>query len=100
MIETIVTPNRLTNEERETVIVYDNIEKVWTMDSTVVKHFNKALKQGWTPITQLVYEDGTVCGMVLKASTNAITIRNPNKKRVMSDEQMKNLHRRDEDDED
>ena len=100
MVDTIKITNRLTNTERETVLVYDNIEKVWTMDSTVTKHFNKALKQGWTPITQMVYEDGTVCGMVLKAPAKAITIRDPNKKRVMNELQMGNLRRRDEEDED
>ena len=101
MIETIKIFNRLTNTEKETVLVYDNVEKVWTMDSTVTKHFNKALKQGWTPITQMVYEDGTVCGMVLKAPAKAITIRDPNKKRVMSELQMKNLHgHSDDEDED
>lgn len=98
MIETIQVNSRLSNEERETIIGYDNIDKVWTMDSTIVKHFNKALKQGWTPKVRYVYDDGTVCGMVLVAPEHAITIRNPNKKRVMNDEQMKNLHRRDEED--
>ena len=99
-METIKLTSRLTNEERETVLVYDNIDKVWYMDSTLQKHANKAKKQGWVQTAEYVYEDGTVCGGVFEASEKAITIRNPNKKRVMSDEQMKNLHRRDEEDED
>jgi hypothetical protein len=63
---------------------------MWVMDSMVPKHFRKALKQGWTPIRQYVYDDGTVCGMVLTAPDRAITIRNTDKKK-MSEKQMTNL---------
>ena len=98
MIETIKMTGKLFTEERETIIVYDGSTKMWTMDTTIPKHFRKALKQGWTPKTQYAYEDGTVCAMVLTAPEKAITIRNPNKTRVMSDKQMNNLHRHDEED--
>ena len=70
------------------------------MDTTVPKHCNKAIKQGWKQTAEYVYDDGSVCGGAFEASAKAITFRNPNKKRVMSDEQMKNLHRHDEEDED
>ncbi len=101
MVKTVTTTAKLSNEERETVLVYDNIDKVWHMDSTIPKHFRKVLKQGWTPVTEYVYEDGTVCGMELIASEKAITFRNPNKKRVMSEKQMGNLlGHSDEDEED
>ena len=77
MMETIkMCGNKLTNEERETLLNYDNIEKVWVMDSFVPKHFRKALKQGWTPIKEYVYDDGTVFGMTLIAPERAISIRN------------------------
>lgn len=98
-METIKVTSRLSAEERETVLVYDNIDKVWLMDSTIPKHFNRAVKQGWTPTTQYVYEDGTVCGMALTAPARAITIRSTAKKQL-SDKQLKNLSRdEDEDDE-
>ena len=97
-METIKVTTRLSAEERETVLVYDNIDKVWTMDSTVSKHFNRALKQGWTPITQYVYEDGTVCGMALTAPARSITIRNTAKKQL-SDKQLENLSSNEDDDE-
>jgi hypothetical protein len=100
MIKTTKINNKLSNEERETILVYDNIDKAWIMDSTIAKHFNKALKQGWTPISQSVYEDDTICGMVLTAPAKAITIRNPNKKRVMSELQMGNLHGHGDDEDD
>ena len=98
-MEIIKVTTRLSTEERETVLVYDNVDKVWRMDTTIPKHINKAKKQGWTQTAEYIYEDGTVCGGAFEASAKAITIRDPNKKRVMSDEQMKNLHRRDDEDE-
>lgn len=97
---TIKITGKLTNEERETVIIYDNIDKKWRADATLVKHANKFKKQGWIQIAEYVYEDGTVCGGIFEASDKGITIRNPNKKRVMNELQMKNLHKHDEDDED
>ena len=99
-METIKVSARLSAEERETVLVFDAAEKMWTMDTSVPKHFRKALKQGWTPTIQYEYEDGTVCAMVLTAPEKAITIRNPNKTRVMSELQMGNLHRHDEEEDD
>ena len=94
-MKTIKIYNKLTLEERETILTYDSVDKEWTMTSMVPKHFRKALKQDWKPVTQYVYEDGTVCGMVLTAPDRAITIRNTTKKQ-MSDEQMKNLMSDDE----
>ena len=97
-METIKVTTRLSAEERETILNYDNVDRVWRMDSTVPKHFNKALKQKWTPIAQYVYEDGTICGMALTAPARAITIRSTEKKQ-MSEAQMCNLLGDDEEDE-
>ena len=99
-METIRVNCRLSAEERETVIVYDNIDKKWRVDTTLPKHINKFKKQGWVQTVEYVYEDGSVCGGAFEAVDKGITIRNPNKKRVMSDEQMKNLHKYEEDDDD
>ena len=98
-METIKVTTRLSTEERETVLVYDNIDKVWHMDSTVPKHCNKAKKQGWVQTTEYVYDDGTVCGGAFTAPARAITIRSAEKKQ-MSEKQMNNLRGDDEDDED
>lgn len=96
MMETIkMMGNNLTNEERETLLSHDAITKSWTMDSTEMKYVRKALKQGWTPIKQYVYEDGTVCGMVLTAPERSVTIRNVDKKKL-SDKQIANLYSEDE----
>lgn len=89
-METIRINSRLTIEERETILVYDSVDKTWTMDTTVSKHMNKAKKQGWTQFTEYVYDDGTACGGVFSAPARAITIRNAEKKQ-MSEKQMGNL---------
>ena len=90
-METIKITNRLTNEERETVIIYDNIDKKWRVDTTLTRQANKLKKQCWTQTSEYVYEDGMVIGGCFEGSEGAITFRNPNKKRVMSEKQMKNL---------
>lgn len=89
-MKTIKVNGKLTAEEKETHLSYDVIDRVWVMDSTVPKHFRKALKQGWNPVTQYVYEDGTVCGMVLTAAERAVTIRSTIKKE-MSEKQLENI---------
>ncbi len=87
---TITIASKLSADEREVHLYYDADTKLWTMDSTVPKYFRKALRQGWTPVKQYVYDDGTICGMVLTAPEKSVTIRNTAKKQ-MSDEQMRNL---------
>ena len=91
-METIkVSGNKLTNEEREVYLYLDPIEKTWVLDTFIPKYFRKALKQGWTPIRQYVYDDGTVCGMSLVAPERAVTIRNVDKKKL-SEKQLNNLN--------
>lgn len=91
-METIKVYEKISAEERETILVYDNVAKEWIMDSGVPKHFRKALKQGWNPIRQYVYDDDTVCAMVLTAPERSITIRNTEKKQ-MSEKQLGNLNK-------
>lgn len=98
-METIKVNCRLSADERETILLYDNVDKVWRMDSTVPKHYNKAKKQGWTQTAEFVYEDGSICGGAFEAPARAITIRSTEKKQ-MSEKQLNNLHdNEDEDDE-
>lgn len=98
-MERIKVTTRLTTEERETVLVYDNVDKKWLMDTTIPKHLNKAKKQGWTQTAEYVYEDGSSCGGAFEAPARAITIRNAEKKQ-MSEKQMGNLSGEDDEDED
>ena len=89
-METIKIYSKPTLEERETHLSYNPIDDEWIMDSSIPKDFRKALKQGWTPIRQYVFEDGTVCCMLLSAPYRAVTIRNTQKKK-MSEKQLSNL---------
>ena len=89
-MKTVKIMSRLVTEERETVLTYDYVDKMWRMDTTVMKHANKAKKQGWTQIAEYVYEDGVVCGGAFEATDRAVTIRNA-EKRQMSEAQMDNL---------
>lgn len=83
-IKTKKITNKISIAERETHIYRE--DDGWTMDSTVPKDFNAALRKGWTPVEQTVYDDGTVCGMILKAIPSAVTIRK-NAARSISEEQ-------------
>lgn len=98
-MDTIKLNYRLTIEERETILVYDSVDKVWKMDTTIAKHMNKAKKQGWMQTVEYVYDDETPCGGVFEAPARAITIRNAEKKQ-MSEKQMGNLLSDDESEDD
>ena len=89
--------SKLTNEERETLLNYDYTTKRWLMDSTVMKHVNRAINRGWMPLKQYIYEDGTVFGMMLEAPERAVTIRSVEKKQL-SEKQMINLNKEEKDD--
>ena len=89
-MEIVKMSGRLTLEEKETQLNYDNVDKTWHMYSMVQKHYNKALKGGWEPVRQYVYDDGTVAGYELVAPGRCITIRSVEKKK-MSEQQMGNL---------
>jgi hypothetical protein len=97
-MKTTTINTKLSNEERETVLIYNSADKTWIMDTTVLKHANKACKQGWKQTLEYVYDDGTICGGVFEASARAITIRNTEKKQ-MSEKQMGNLPSEEDDDE-
>ena len=97
-MQTIKVTTRLSTEERETILAYDNVDKKWFMDTTVSKHASKAKKQGWIQTAEYVYEDGTFCGGTFEAPARAITIRNAEKKQ-MTEAQMGNLFNDDDEEE-
>ena len=84
-METTTLKERILPEERETHIWFDHTTNMWHMESNISRHFNKAIRAGWTPVCQHVYEDGYVAAMTLQASERGITIKSP-KKRELSDE--------------
>ena len=86
----VLKGHRLTSQEKETIMRYDYVDKKWIMDSTISTHYNKAIRQGWIPLTEYVYEDGTIYGYKLEAPGRAVTIRSTEKKQL-SEKQMDNL---------
>ena len=97
-MKTITINGQLTAEEREVALVYNYADKKWIMDTTMLKYYNKARKQGWTQTTEYVYKDGSVCGGVFEAPIYAVTIRSTTKKQ-MTEKQMCNLLSDDDNDE-
>ena len=89
-MEIIKINSKLSNDEKEVVLLFDYALKKWTMDATVMKFYNKAKKQGWTQLKEYIYNDGTVCGGVFEAPAHAVTIRS-SEKRKMTEKQMGNL---------
>ena len=89
-MEIIKINSHLTNEEKETILLYDYVDKKWCMDTTILKHYNRAKKQMWSQIKEYVYDDGTVAGGVFEAPERAVTVRSTIKKQ-MSEKQLKNL---------
>lgn len=82
--------SRLTLEEKETILIYDSVDKMWKMSTTILKHMNKAKKQGWVQKEEYIYDDDTVCGGVFEAPARSVTFRSTEKKQ-MSEKQMGNL---------
>ena len=97
-MQIIKIKERLGLEERECLLNFDAVDKKWIMDTTVMKLYNKAVKQGWTQIKKYIYGDGTVCGGVFIAPDYSVTIRSVVKKQL-SDKQMMNLDGAEEDEE-
>ena len=89
-MEIVKLNGRLTSDEKETVLTFDYSSHMWMMDTTILKHYNKAIRQGWQPIKQYIYEDGSICGGSFYAPDYAITIRSTLKKQL-TDNQMCNL---------
>ena len=86
----ITTPVKVTPEEREVLInIYpDEDGKLWAeIDTTIQKYANKCIKQGWEQISETRHTDGSWQGATFRAPASAISIRNPNAKRTMSEEQ-------------
>lgn len=89
-MEIIKIRTRLSTSERETLLNYNMEDQIWELDTTILKHYNKALKQGWQLLRQYIYEDGTIAGGAFKGSKTSVTFRNPEKKK-MSKRQLNNL---------
>lgn len=85
---------RLTKEERETACVYNEADGYWTIYSAVQSHIRKFDKLNY-PITDIdYYPDGEVAGKFYQVPKNAISFKDPTKKRNISEEQKQALRER------
>lgn len=80
---------RLTKEEWETACVYNEADGFWEIYTGIQSHIRKFDKLNY-PVTYIdYYPDGEVAGKFYKVPKNAITFRNLNKTRTMSEEEKK-----------
>ena len=94
-IKKIVTPDRLTKEERECVLAYSEIDNKWVADVSVAKLKTRFLKQGWIETSVTTLPDGTWVASTFEAPYHAVGIRSSEKKvRELTEEQRKELSER------
>lgn len=77
---------RLTQEERETAIVYNEADGFWTIYTAVKMHMNRFDKLGYEVTDVDRYPDGEIAGKFYKVPRHAISFRSP-EKREYTDEQ-------------
>lgn len=66
---------RLKNEEMETHISFDLVDRKWNAWTSIKKDIAKLKRQGWTLIKTEYYSDGAVYSATYEAPENAITFR-------------------------
>lgn len=82
--------SKLTMEERETTISYNEADGFYTIATDVQKHIRKFDRLGYECTKTLLYPDGTVETKEYKVPAHAISFRSPVKlKRELTDEQRK-----------
>lgn len=79
--------DKLTKEEREIVLIYNEAEGVWYADTSIPKYWRRLEKKNWICIKTQYYKDGTVCCKTFKGSKKGVSIVDPFKKREVSEEQ-------------
>ena len=86
--------DKLSRDERECILVYNDAERVWYADSSIPKFWRRLEKKGWTLVSTQYYSDGTVCSKSFKGSSKGVSITDPFKKREMSEEQKQRIRER------
>ena len=80
--------SKLTQEEREIFLNYNEADRIWTAETSIPKFWRKLEKKGWICTGTTYYPDGTVCAKTF-TSTNSkgVSITDPFKTRVVTEEQ-------------
>lgn len=87
--ESVFSSNsKLSRDEREFHLWYNEADGIWEAESSIPKFWRKLEKKGWTCTNVQYYYDGTVCSKTFTSgSSKGVSITDPTKTRVMSDEQ-------------
>lgn len=86
---------KLTREERELVINYNEDDGVWVAESSIPKFWRKLEKKNWTCTNTQYYADGTVCSKTFTSNCGkGISITDPTVKREMSAEDREKARQR------
>lgn len=91
---TNIISDKLSRDDRELVIVYNEAEGVFYADTSIPKFWRRLEKKNWECIHTQYYSDGTICSKSFKGSKKGITITDPFKKRELSDEQLQKIRDR------
>ena len=86
----------ISQEERETLLRYDYLDKCWYVETSVPTHITKFKKQGWEIVSQIVNENDNVQVVEFKCNNpSSVTIGKAEKrKRELSEEHRESLRQR------
>ena len=92
-MKTQIIKTRLSTDEREThYMIAANNDDVVIMETTIMKDFHRAQKQGWMLIEQYQHIDGDIIGGVFEAPRRCLSVRNT-KEKELSEKQLANLEK-------
>lgn len=91
---TNIISDKLSRDDRELVIVYNEAEGVFYADTSIPKFWRRLEKKNWECVHTQYYSDGTICSKSFRGSKKGITITDPFKKRELSEEQLQKIRDR------
>ena len=79
----------ISQEERETLLRYDYLDKCWYVETSVPTHITKFKKQGWEIVSQTVNHLGNVPVVEFKCDNTSSIIIGKAEKKKLTEEQRK-----------
>lgn len=77
---------KLSKEEREIVLIYNEAEGFWIAETSIPKYWRKLENKNWICTGTQYYKDGTICSKTFKGSKKGVSITDPFKIREVSEE--------------
>lgn len=65
-MEKVVIASQIASCEQETLVCFKQVDKKWCVDTTIPKHYNRFLRQGWKLVREYVYDSGEIVGGFLR----------------------------------